>query len=116
MDSAVFFKYKEFRQLVRPKHENIDSFLQSYETLKEDLEYNYVNGYSTDQKDILEMLYVCNLDASIIEEILFHNQTKSKVRKKLLLLGNNLETRVGWTGWMVFPKLWDFWNFSVCKG
>ena len=96
MDSAIYFKYREFRQLFRHKNQNIEVFLQTYEKLKEEFENDYVKSFSTDQKDILEMLYVCNLDISLIEKIMIQHQTKSEVRNELLLLDNDLDTRVGW--------------------
>ena len=96
MDSAIYFKYREFRQLFRHKNQNIEVFLQTYEKLKEEIENDYVKSFSTDQKDILEMLYVCNLDISLIEKIMIQHQTKSEVRNELLLLDTDLDTRVGW--------------------
>jgi len=93
MDSAIYFKYREFRQLFRHKNQNIEVFLQTYEKLKEEIENDYVKSFSTDQKDILEMLYVCNLDISLIEKIMIQHQTKSEVRNELLLLDTDHDTR-----------------------
>ena len=73
MDLAVFIKYKTFRQFMRQTYETHKSFLDNYEKLKDEMS-GVLSQYSKEQLELLELLYVCNLDLLEVEKIIFETE------------------------------------------